>query len=86
MSADQLAQENAELRRQLEEYRQRELADLRQRLAKAEEDVTRYRAEADRNAQVGRQIAVEAQSTIAGLRSKLDSARRLENANVRPKS
>lgn len=80
--ADRLKAENDSLRQQVEEYRQRELADLRQRVAKAEEDVAHYRAEAQRNADLGRQIATEYQTQVADLRRKLET---LETArtNVR---
>lgn len=86
MEPTQLAAENTELRRKLEEYRQRELTELRERLAKAESDVTHYRNEAARNAEVGRQIAAEAQQTISELRLHLDSARRAQGASIRPQA
>lgn len=70
------------LRAQLEEYRQRELTDLRQQLAEARASAEHYRAEAQRNADVGRQIAAESGVTIAELRAKISTLEQVQS-NVR---
>jgi len=77
-----LRAENEQLRLQIEEFRQREVADLRQQLAEAKALAYHYRAEAERNADLGRRIAAESQQAIAELRGKLDTAQRM--TNVRP--
>jgi len=81
---ERLQTENDELRQQLEDYRQRELAELRQRLAEARVDVAHYRSEAERNAALGRQINAEAQVVITKLRGQLQAKEQL--ANARPKT
>jgi len=73
------------LRAEVEQRRQQELDDLRQRLAVALSDVEHYRAEANRNAQVGRQIAADSQQTIAALRTQL-SDKRAEETYARRQS
>ena len=80
-----LQAENEQLRLLVEEYRQRELGDLRQALAEARAEAAHYRAEADRNANLGRQIHTESQATIADLRSKLEATQRVPNARVNPR-
>lgn len=68
-----LAEENAGLRKQLEVYRERELIELRQQLAESRQLVAHYHAEAERNAEVGRKIAMEAREQITELKSKLEA-------------
>ena len=84
MDAETLRAENEQLRLMVEEYRQREVADLRQQLAEAKALMNHYRAEAERNANVGRQIAAEGQQVIAELRGKLEAAQRMSNVRERP--
>ena len=60
-----------QLRRQVEEYRLRELADLREQLAEQKALVAHYRSEAQRNADLGRQIDAQYREEVALLRSKL---------------
>ena len=79
---ENLQAENEQLRLLVEEYRQREVVELRQALTEARVEAAHYRAEADRNANIGRQIHVESQATIADLRSKLESTQRIPNARV----
>lgn len=73
MNDEQLQAENDRLRKEIEAYRQRELAALREQLAEARASVRHYKEEAERNAQVGRQIHLTAQETIQELRSKLQA-------------
>lgn len=63
------------LRAEVEQRRQQELNDLRQRLSEALLEVEHYKGEAHRNAEIGRQIAAEAQKTIDGLRNQLSDKR-----------
>jgi hypothetical protein len=83
MDAEALRAENEQLRLIIDEFRQREVADLRQQLAEARHLCAHYRAEADRNANLGRQIAAEGQQAIAELRAKLEAAQRMTITNVR---
>lgn len=69
---DSLLAENERLRAMLEEQRQREMVELRQRLAEAEAKVEHYRSEAQRNADVGRQLAAEYEKKITELKAKVD--------------
>lgn len=82
MSDSDLQAEVDRLRAEVESYRQRELADLKAALSVAQHEAAHYRAEAQRNAEVGRQIASECQQQIVELRSKLEAAVR-ETSNVR---
>jgi len=82
VDAQQLQAENDALRQELEANRQRELTDLRQQLTEAKADAAHYRAEAERNANLGRQIHAEGQAEITRLRERIQL---LENVpNVRP--
>ena len=80
--AERLQAELAELRQQLAAYRQREMDDLRVRLAAAEADALHYRAEAERNMKLGHQIHAEAQQEIQRLRSQLEAKESLSNVRV----
>lgn len=81
MSAE-LQAEVERLRSEVESYRQRELADLKTALATARQEAAHFRSEAQRNADIGRQIATQAEATIAGLRSQIESMRQGDaNAN-----
>jgi len=80
MSEPGEAAEIEKLREQVEGYRQRELADLREQLASAKADAVHYRAEAERNATIGRQIHTESQAEIARLRARVQSLEHLPNA------
>ena len=66
------SQEIADLRSQLEAYRLRELEDLRSQLAEAKAQAAHFRAEADRNVQIGHQIAREAEAERARLRERIN--------------
>ena len=81
-STETMQAENERLRLLVEEFRQRELADLRKQLDEARDLITHYRAEAERNANIGRQIHLESQQVILDLRAKLDSTQRLPNARI----
>ena len=65
------------LKAEVESYRQRELADLRTALAAAREETNHYRAEANRNADLGRQIHAEMQLEIDRLRSQIETKERV---------
>lgn len=80
---EELQAENTELRRQVEDYRQRELADLRQRLTAAEANAAHYRSEAERNASLGRQIHAQAESEITRLRERVQSLEQIPNARLK---
>lgn len=71
------------LRQQLEAYRQRELDALRGQLAEATASTAHYRAEAQRNADLGRQIHTEAQAEISRLVFRVQSLEQLPNARER---
>ena len=68
------------LRQQVEEFRRSELTNLKEQLASAMADVSHYRAEAQRNADLGRQIHLEAQTTISRLQERLSALEQLPNA------
>lgn len=76
-------EENSRLRALLEQHRERELADLRQRTLEAEAKVEHYRNEAQRNADIGRQIAAEYERKIMELKAKVEAYERAATA-VRP--
>jgi len=82
MTNDEIRAENESLRQQLELYRQRELVDLRQQLAEAKEAADHFRKEAQRNADIGRQVASEYQQQVTELRSKLSTLEQV-NTSVR---
>lgn len=69
----QLQQEVDRLRAEVEQYRQRELADLKSALSLARDEVAHYKIEAQRNADVGRQIAGMYETKLADLRAKLEA-------------
>jgi predicted ATPase len=77
--SESLESENQRLRDQVEAYRQQELTDLRSRLAEAERARDHYRQEAQRNADVGRQIAAQAEQEIQSLRAQLEA---IQNAGA----
>lgn len=74
-------EENSKLRALLEQHRERELADLRQRTLEAEAKVEHYRNEAQRNADIGRQIAAEYERKIMELKAKVEA---YERTSTRP--
>jgi len=78
---DELKAEVERLRAEVEGYRTRELEQLRAQLAQALADLEHYRAEAQRNADVGRAIYAESQAEIMRLQQKLD-AQVLPNART----
>ena len=61
------------LRAEVEAHRQRELQLLREALASAREEAAHYRAEALRNAEIGRQIDREYRQQVEQLRAKLET-------------
>lgn len=67
------------LRQQVEEFRRSELASLKEQLASARADVLHYRGEAQRNADLGRQIHLEAQTEISRLQERVGMLERLPN-------
>ena len=84
--SEQLQAENEELRQQVEAYRQSELVALREQLAEARAQATHYHAEAERNAEIGRQIHREAEAELAHLKARLQALEQLPNARVVPPS
>ena len=66
-----ILEENAKLRALLEEHREREINELRERTLAAEAKVEHYRNEAQRNADLGRKIAADYQQKIVELESKI---------------
>ena len=71
------------LRQEVENYRQRELADLRSRAESAEQAVEHYRAEAQRNAEVGRQIAAEYEKKLIELKAKIAAYEQIDSRDTR---
>ena len=71
MSDERQDAEILELREQLEAYRLREVEDLRSQLAEAKAEAAHYRTEAERNAQLGHQIAREAESERVRLKDRI---------------
>lgn len=71
--AEPLEAEVERLRAEVEQHRQRELSELRAALAAMRDERDNYRSEANRIAEVGRQIAAEYQKQISELRGKLDA-------------
>lgn len=84
MTDEPLQAEVERLRAEVQAYRERELADLRAALAQSREEAAHYKAEAQRNADLGRQIDASHQETIAMLKSQLDAARLLQVSSRRP--
>lgn len=80
--SEPLQAEVERLRAEVESYRQREVAELRTALAAAREDAAHYRAEAQRNADLGRQIAAEYQNKITELQTKLNAREDLSNGRI----
>lgn len=77
-----ILEENTKLRELLEQHRERELTELRERTLAAEAKVEHYRNEAQRNADLGRQIAAEFERKIVELEAKVESYER--TATARP--
>ena len=69
---DQLA-EITKLREQVEAYRLREIEDLRTQLAEAKAQASHYRLEAERNVQIGHQIARESEAEKARLKERISA-------------
>lgn len=68
-----LQQEVARLREEVEAHRRREMEAIRASLAAAQAAAEHYRAEAHRNADIGRQIAADYQRQLAELRAKMEA-------------
>ena len=81
--SETLEAEVVRLRAEVEAYRERELDSLRTRAATAEQAAEHYRTEANRNADIGRQIAAEAQQQLADLRGRLDHATLVNGHSIR---
>ena len=73
MAIESLEQEVERLRAEVDAHRQRELAEFKAALESARRDAEHYRAEAQRNAELGRQIAAEYQLQVNDLRAKLEA-------------
>ena len=84
MIAESLESEVERLRAEVESYRQRELTELRSALAAARQEADHFRAEAHRNADIGRQIAAQSQQQISELRTTLELATKIDTAARRP--
>ncbi len=82
MSSSGLQAENAELRQQVEQHRLRELSELRELLTQAKADVAHYRAEAERNAELGRQIHRETEVERVRLQARIQSLEQLPNGRT----
>jgi hypothetical protein len=82
MSSNDLQAENAELRQQIEDHRLRELSELRELLAQARADAAHFRAEAERNVELGRQIHREAEAERIRLQTRIQSLERLPNGRA----
>ena len=80
MNVEELQQQNDKLRSEVEAYRQRELAELRNQLAAAQEAAQHYRGEALRNADLARQIDANAQEHIARLKSEIELMHKSRNS------
>lgn len=78
---DSLSEENRKLRDRIEEGRQREMTDLRQRLIESDAKVEHFRNEAQRNADIGRQVAAEYERKLTELKGKVEA---YERTNARP--
>lgn len=72
MSEDH-SSELVRLRNEVEAYRQKELADLRQRVLEAEHARDHYRQEAQRNADAAREINATLTGKITELQTKLQA-------------
>ena len=73
--------ENNRLRSLLEEQRQKELRELRERLSESEARADHFRGEAERNASIGKEIAAQYEKRIAELSAKVEI---YERSNGRP--
>ena len=68
---EQLQKENKALRLEIHFVREQGLATLRERVTLAEKSSEHYKAEAQRNADLGRQIASESEKKIIELKAKI---------------
>jgi len=71
MSDEAQAAEIQRLREQVEAYRLREVEELKAQLSEAKALAAHYRQEAERNVQIGHQIAREAEAERARLRERI---------------
>lgn len=71
--------EIARLREENERLRKEIMESLREQLTKVASDAEHYRAEAQRNADIGRQIHTEAQAEIERLKTRVQSLEQLPN-------
>lgn len=79
----QLQAENERLRSEIENHKERELGTLRSQLAAALAERDHYKAEAERNAQIGRQIHNKSQIEINRLRAFISSSKTLPSREKR---
>ncbi len=79
---EQLQAEVEILRQQVEVYRQSELDTLREQLAEAKASSAHYKGEAERNAEVGRQIHREAEAERTRLLVRVQALEQLPNARA----
>lgn len=77
---ERLQAENEALRAELDGCRRRELEALRTQLAEAKAAAEHYRLEAQRNADLGREIHREGQAESARLKARIQSLEQLPNA------
>lgn len=77
-----LQEENETLRRQIEAHRQQELGSLMEQLSLAKADAAHYWAEAERNANIGREIHRESQAMIEQLKQRIATLERLLNVRT----
>jgi len=75
-----LKAENESLRQQVEVYRLSELESLRAQLAEAKAAAAHFRAEAERNANIGRQIHLEAEAERTRLMARIQALEQIPNA------
>ena len=80
---DSIVEENQKLRSLLEEHRQREMSDLRQRLSESQAKEEHYRNEAQRNADIGRQLAAEYERKLSELKVKVEAYERTSGRQSR---
>ena len=73
-----LLQQNESLRAELDAFRQREYETLRSQLAEARAQAEHYRKEAQRNADIGKQIAADMERQIVELKTKNEIYERTE--------
>lgn len=82
-----LLAQNESLRAELDAFRKRETEELKRQLAEAKASAEHYRKEAQRNADIGKQIAADYEKKLVELQTKIDIYERTElrtSRNARP--